>query len=125
MAASSKDRRERRKNQRFQVPKGAFVGLGPYFEKVGPIMDVSKRGLGFRYIGSAESNGSYLDMFLTDKDFFLREVRFKPIWDSKIVNEKPSASVTMRRQGVQFKKLTHYQRSQLEYFLQNHTMGEA
>lgn len=78
MAASSKDRRERRKNQRFQVPKGAFVGLGPYFEKVGPIMDVSKGGLGFRYIGSAESNGSYLDMFLTDKDFFCERCDSNP-----------------------------------------------
>jgi hypothetical protein len=83
-------------------------------------------GLAFRYIGSAESNGeSYLDMFLADKDFSLREVRFKPIWDSKMVNETPLSSVTMRLQGVQFKKLTRYQRSQLEYFIQNHTMGEA
>jgi hypothetical protein len=123
---SSKERRERRKHKRFQVPKGAFVGLGPYFGKVGPIIDVSRGGLAFRYIGSAESNGgSYLDMFLADKDFFLRQVQFKPMWDSKIVDEKPSSSVTMRRQGVRFKKLTHYQRSQLEYFIQNHTMGEA
>jgi len=125
VVASSKKRRERRKHKRFQVPKGGFVGLGPYFGKVGPIIDVSKGGLGFRYVGSAESNGSYLDMFLADKDFFLREVRFKPIWDSQIVNEKLSSSVTMRLQGVQFKKLTHYQRSQLEYFIQNHTTGEA
>ena len=124
--ASSKERRERRKHKRFQVPEGAFVGLGPYFGKVGPIIDVSMSGLAFRYIGSAESNGgSYLDMFLADKDFFLREVRFTPMWDSKIVNKNPSSSVTMRLQGVKFKKLTRSQKSQLEYFIQNHTTGEA
>ena len=123
---SSKERRERRKHKRFQVPKSTFAGLGPYFGKVGPIIDLSMSGLAFRYVGSAESNGeSYLDMFLADKDFSLREVRFKPIWDSKMVNETPLSSVTMRLQGVQFKKLTRYQRSQLEYFIQNHTTGEA
>jgi hypothetical protein len=70
VVASSKERRERRKHKRFQVPRGAFVGLGPYFANVGPIIDVSKGRLAFRYIGSAESNGSYLDMFLADENFF-------------------------------------------------------
>jgi hypothetical protein len=47
------------------------------------------------------------------------------MWDSKIVNKNPSSSVTMRLQGVKFKKLTRSQKSQLEYFIQNHTTGEA
>ena len=123
--ASSKERVERRKHKRFQIRKGGFVGLGPYFGKVGPIIDVSIGGLGFRYIGSEETNGSYLDIFLADDDFYLRNVRFKTIWDFKTVDETLSSSVTMRRRGVQFKKLTDHQRSQLEYFIKNHTVGEA
>lgn len=76
---SSKEQRERRKHKRFQIPKGAFVGLGPYFGKVGPIIDVSMSGLAFRYVGSAESNGgSYLDMFLADKDFFCDKCNSNP-----------------------------------------------
>ncbi len=122
---SSKERVERRKHKRFQVRKGGFAGLGPYFENIGPIIDVSMGGLGFRYIGSEETNGSYLDIFLADDDFYLRNVRFKTIWDFKSVNETLSSSVTMRRRGVQFKKLTDHQRSQLEYFIKNHAVGEA
>lgn len=122
---TDKERVERRKHKRFQVPRGAFVGLGPYFETVGPIMNVSVGGLGFRYIGSEEPNGSYMDIFLSDDYFYLRNVRFKTIWHMKTVNKAPSGGMTMRRMGVQFKKVTQYQRSQLEYFIENYAIGEA
>jgi hypothetical protein len=125
LVISGKERVERRKHKRFQVQGGAFVGLGPHFETVGPIMNVSLGGLGFRYIGSEEPNGSYLDMFLTDEYFYLRNIRFKTIWHMKTVNKAPSDSLTMRRTGVQFKKLKHNQRSQLEYFIENYAIGEA
>ncbi len=118
---------ERRKHERFQVPRGAFVGVGPYFMKVGPITDMSIDGLAFRYIGSEEpSNRSHkLDIFLTDGDFYLGKIPFETISDSQIVNKAPSSSITMRRSGVQFRKLTHYQISHLESFIQNHTVGEV
>ncbi len=118
---------ERRKHKRYQVPRDAFVGVGPYFMKVGPITDMSADGLAFRYIGDEEpSDRSHrLDMFLTGGDFYLGKLRFETISDAEIVDKAPSTSITMRRSGVQFKKLTHYQISQLEHFIDNHTLGEA
>ena len=115
---------ERRKLKRFQVPRGAFVGLGPYFEAVGPIMNVSLGGLGFRYIGSEEPNGSYLDIFFDDY-FYLRNVRFKTIWHVKTVNKTPSSRMTMRQMGLQFKQMTEHQKSQLEYFIEQYAIGAA
>jgi hypothetical protein len=52
-----KERVERRKHQRFQVPSSAFAGIGSYFGKVGRILDLSMGGLAFRYIGLEEPNG--------------------------------------------------------------------
>ena len=118
---------ERRKHKRFQVPRDAFVGVGPYFNKVGPITDMSIDGLAFRYIGSEEpSNRSHkLDIFLTDGDFYLGKIPFETISDLEIVNKAPSSSITMRRSSVQFRKLTHYQISQLESFIQIHCEVET
>jgi PAS domain-containing protein len=75
---------------------------------------------------SEASNGSHkLDIFLTDGDFYLGKIPFETISDLEIVNKAPSSSITMRRSSVQFRKLTHYQISQLESFIQNYTVGEV
>ena len=120
-----KERLERRKHKRFQVPSGALVGLGPYFEKVGPIVDISMGGLGFRYVGTKESNGTYLDIFLTNSDFFLRNVPFETVRHLKIVGAASPGSETMREKAVKFGKLTRDQKSQLKYFIENFAVGEA
>jgi hypothetical protein len=117
---------DHRKHKRFQVPPGVFVGFGPHVNKVGQMIDLSLGGLAFRYIGSKESqNGSHLDIFMADNDFYLGSIPFKTVSDFEIVQTTPSSSMTMRRSGVRFGKLTSKQRSELEYFLQHHTLGEA
>lgn len=117
---------DQRKHKRFQVPRGVFVGFGPHVNKVGQIVDLSLGGLAFRYVGSGESqDGSHLDIFMADNDFYLGSVPFKTVSDFEIVQTTPSSPMTMRRSGVRFGKLTSEQRSELEYFLQHHTLGEA
>lgn len=117
---------EQRKHKRFQVPTGAFVGIGPDFTKVGRPRDISMGGLAFSYVGSEEpSNGSYLDLFLTDSNLYLGHLPINPISDCELVNKTPFSSITMRRCAVKFRKLNRSQKSRLEHFIQNHTVGEA
>lgn len=120
-----KERVERRKHQRFQVPSSAFAGIGSYFGKVGRILDLSMGGLAFRYIGLEEPNGSsYLDIFMNDLDFYLRNVPFKTISDFPVITDGLT-TVTLRRRGVRFGKLTPPQRAALEDFIEEHAIGEA
>ena len=114
-----------RKRKRFEVP-GLFAALGPDCNKVGPIVDISMSGLAFRNVSSEElSNGSYADIFLTEGDFYLGKVPIETISDVEVVNKAPSGPTALRRCGVKFGKVTRSQKSQLEQFIQDHTIGEA
>jgi hypothetical protein len=117
---------EHRKHKRFQVPGGVFVGFGPRANKVGQIVDVSMGGLAYRYVGCEESSdGSHLDIFVTDNDFYLGAVPFKTVCDLQVAGRAASSPMTMRRCGVRFGKLTGKQNAQLEYFIRQYTLGEA
>ena len=116
---------ERRKHTRFQVPKSAFVGFGPYDAKVGQIIDVSTGGLAFRYVGTEEPSNGELSIFLAERDFYVGQIPFKTISDFEIAGKTPSTSVPLRRSGVQFGQLTEHQTSQLEHLLHSLTLGEA
>jgi len=82
-------------------------------------------GLAFRYIGLEEPNGSsYIDIFMSDLDFYLRNVSFKTISDFPVVRDGLT-TVTLRRRGIQFGKLTPQQSVALEDFIEEHAIGEA
>jgi hypothetical protein len=92
---------ERRKQKRMRVKSGAFVGVGPHFNQVGPLLDISKDGLAFCYTArKKQPNGLSLDIFLTDGDFYLSYVPFKAVFD------------------------TENQLSRLEHIIQNHRISE-
>ena len=116
---------ERRNHTRFQVPKSAFVGFGPYDAKVGQIIDVSTGGLAFRYVGTEEPSNGELSIFLAERDFYVGQIPFKTISDFEIAGKTPSTPVPLRRSGVQFGRLTGDQTSRLEHLLHSLTLGEA
>jgi hypothetical protein len=123
---------EQRRYKRYEVPTGSFVALGPQNSILGQIMDISMGGLAFRYMDSKKPiDESYLDIFLTERDFCLGKVPVKAVSDCEIDNtvacklvEGVYRCTAMRRSGVQFGELTHHQMSQLEHFIQNHTTSE-
>ena len=63
-------------------------------------------------------------IFTIDR-FYSREIPCKAVSDLEIEDSPPFSSISMRRCGVQFGELTQEQESQLDYFLQNHTVGHA
>jgi hypothetical protein len=125
------DRREkiatRRNEMRFQVQKGALAVQNGHVRVMGQILDVSRNGLAFHYINDGKkTNGSYyVDIFLAKNDFYLKKIQSKIISDFEITNKVPFSSITMRRRSVKFGELMGGQISQLEYFIQNHTIGEV
>jgi hypothetical protein len=90
-------------------------------------------GLSFRYIGEAAPDGSFLDISLTEHDFFLGSVRFKTVVDFAVDNELVHTIAdgttphrrTLRQSSVQFEELSPEQSSQLAYFLRNYAVAEG
>ncbi|MBW2567043.1 MAG: hypothetical protein JRE24_09295, partial [Deltaproteobacteria bacterium] len=83
-------------------------------------------GLSFSHMARERPSSELyeLDIFIIDSDFYLERVLFEGISDFN-THENPFSSITMRRSGVRFGELGHNQVSQLEHFIQNHTIGEA
>ena len=118
---------ERRKHKRFKVQKGVFAAFRPPSTTIGQIIDISRRGLAFRYIDGEEpsNESSELDILIADNTFHVDKVPFETISDFEIGNEFPFSSMTLKRRGVQFGEMTHSQISQLDYFMQHYTIAEA
>ena len=117
---------ERRKHKRFRTPKGLFAVLKPGYSKVGSVVDMSTKGLAFRYVDREElPNGTDMDIFMIGNGFRLGKVPVKTIADVEVVQGTPYYSITIRRCGVQFEELPPEQKCELESFIQNHTLGEV
>jgi hypothetical protein len=95
--------------------------------KMGQITNISKDGLAFHYIDRQNgSNGLFkMDILFAGKAFYLDRLLFKPVFDIVVETDIPLNSFTIRKCGVQFGELDHRQRSQLEYFICNHTHDTA
>ena len=117
----------RRNNTRFRVPEGTFAKVKGSANKVGQMIDISKGGLAFRYIDIGERpNRSFeLDMIVKNNGFHLGNVPLITTSDLEADKEFAFSSIPMRRSGGQFGELMDSQISQLEYFIQNHTIGEV
>ena len=120
---------ERRKNKRFQAKDGALAVLKPPWPhsiRLGQIIDISMGGLSFRCIADEEQfNGSSeLSVIFANHGFYLHKLPIKTVSDFETAR-MPFGSMTPRRRSVEFEKLRDDQMSQLQYFIQNHTSGDA
>ena len=118
---------EKREHKRFRVQEGAYAMLRGSARKLGQITDISRGGLAFRYIdiGERPRRSFDLDILWKGNGFHLENVSFKTISDFRATKEFPFSSIPMRRCGGQFTALTEDQISELEYFIQNYTVGEV
>jgi len=72
---------EQRKHKRFNVQKSVFAAFRPPSVKIGPIIDISRGGLAFRYINGEEpsNESSELDILIDDNTFHIDKVPFETI----------------------------------------------
>jgi hypothetical protein len=109
------------KEQRQPGIGNAFVGVGPHFSRVGPLTDISMDGLTFRYKAHKKQRGGLsLDIFLTDRDFYLSYVPFKTLSDVKTDESASEAAIT-RQCTVQFGDLTPDQIARLQDLIQSYS----
>ena len=95
--------------------------------KMGQIINISKDGLAFHYIDRQGASNSLfkMDILFAKDAFYLDRLLFKPIFDIEIKTDIPLNALTIRKCGVKFGELNQRQRSQLEYFIFNHTQDPA
>ena len=116
---------EKRKQKRFKAQKDTYIILVNDSTNLGQIINISKDGLAFSYIGKEEQIiGWYKgDIFLSSKRFYLKEIPFNAISDFYIDTKTPYSRVLMKQCRGQFGELTNQQRSRLDHFIANHTIG--
>ena len=116
---------EKRKHKRYKAKKETYIALVNDSIKVGQIINISKGGIAFSYIGKeAQLTGWHkMKIFLSSRRFYLKGVPFKVISDFCLDSKTPYSTVLMKQCSGQFGELTNQQRSRLDYFLVNHTTG--
>jgi len=113
---------EKRKQQRYLVKGRAIAIVSPNNILPYEILDISQSGLAFSYRGLEQWENDLLELELIyDQECCIDKVPIKIISDSPL----DDSSRALRRCGVQFGELTPNQQSQLEYFIQEHTIGIA
>ena len=125
------DRRKgtrKRTHPRFRAKDLTFVKLNSESKKdVGQLLDISKAGLSLRYFidGKKSQNYSSLGIFMSGGDFMIDQIPFRIVTDTELNSNPPFSTIILRRYAVQFENLTPEKRAKLDYFLLNHTLGEA
>ncbi len=114
---------ERRKHKRFKAAQGAYAVLGPETSKLGQIKDISMGGLAFKYLAdeARPNSAGDLDIVIRQNNYCIKNIPIQTVSDFELARESAFSTVRLRRQGVQFGKLTSDQMSQLEFVLKNHT----
>jgi hypothetical protein len=117
---------ERRKHKRLNLQQGTFAAL-PSKYLIGKIKNISKGGVSFTCIASGRQSDSIsvLEIFSKDNNFYLREIPFKVVSEIDVENHVPCSSVPLKQIGGEFAELTSFQKSQLDFFLQNLAATEA
>jgi len=108
---------DRRAEQRYRVMDQTIAVLKSHPPTLGKIIDISNKGLSFRYVHNQErlTHTTELDIFLVGSPFYLRGAIFN------IVSKKMIAE-NVRRLGVQFDKLSRRQLHQLQKFIAAYTV---
>lgn len=115
---------EKRQHERTQIPEGVFVVLRSDHVEVGQVVDMSLRGLRFRYVPHhAPSNGSSELLIFSAGNAYVYRIPFKTVWD-KGSDQAPFSS-EMRQCGVQFSELKPSHAFQLDYLVQKYSTSQV
>ncbi|MCP4681220.1 MAG: hypothetical protein GY864_02680 [Desulfobacterales bacterium] len=122
-----KELAERRKHQRFKAKETTYILLKPQSTRMGQIVDINKNGIAFLYINIGTQSEEFLNSF--ELSLFLSEgilylsIPIQTMSHFEMADRFPHSSVKMKRSYVKFGKMTQQERSQLTFFLENHTNG--
>jgi len=117
----------KRKSPRFRAKEGSYAAIDSNYSIMGRIKDINKCGLAFQYVANEKKLAGRLTMniFRLSKEFYLKNLPFKTISDFYVDSKSPFSTIILRQCSGKFADLTDNQRSQLDRFIQNYTIGEA
>jgi hypothetical protein len=123
---TEREAQERRKFDRIRIRSNLFATLGSPPDQKCIILDIGMGGLSFRYYEGSdliksleEDRETNLDIYLDKADFHLEKVPFKTVYDARVDNKMPMDSLSVRKRGIKFGKLTQTQKSKLKDLVQN------
>lgn len=121
---------EKRKTERFVVRNGAFVAFGNGLPKVGMLKDISKGGLSFEYLYDEKpvGNESRVDIWMTSKEFFLREAPCSKVYEitpASDYDDNQFSSTIMNRCGLKFRPISADQSAKLSSFINTYATQPA
>jgi hypothetical protein len=113
---------EHRKSSRFDIREGTFIAVKSGDAIVGPIRNLSRGGLSFKYIDKKDQLKGWLeiDIFTRGMDFYLKGVPSLFVWNSKLFKNDPLSTITLRHCGIRFGELAPSQTTQIENFLKKY-----
>ncbi len=116
-----------RKNPRFLVKEGSFAAIDSNYGVIGAIKNINKSGAAFQYIANEKQLAGPLtmDIFHNSREFYLKNLPFTAIADVYVNNTTAFSTAVLRRCSGKFDALTESQTSQLDFFIQNYTIGNA
>ena len=117
---------DRRKHERYTVTDRIFAAIPSDF-LVGQVKNISKGGVSFTCIATERKidRKPALEIFSKDKGFYLREIPFRVVSETYVLNQNPCSSLQMKNIAGEFVELTEHQECQLDLFLKNFASAEA
>jgi c-di-GMP-binding flagellar brake protein YcgR len=118
---------ENRAHIRYTVKDHIYVSLRSDFdEAVGQLIDISKGGLSVQYLATNEKSGAYSELgIFSSVDLAMERIPFRTVSDTEMDSELKSGITKLKRYGLQFENLTPGQKTKLDCFIRNHTVGNA
>ncbi len=116
-------RKERRKSRRYHVRKGVYAVLTPFYEVMGPIINISRTGLAFCYHPLEDYQGQdllnnkeliELSIISDIGDFFCDGIRIKIISDDESDHYSKKHQLRIKRCGLMFEHADNGMRLKLE-----------
>jgi hypothetical protein len=114
---------DRREAKRYRVKEGIFAVLAAVKDKLGPIKDISIKGLSFRYVNDdiLVSGVSELKIIIAGMGLYLEGIQVEPVSDFEVKNGFSVSPLKLRQVNVRFINLTSKQTAAIERFILVHT----
>jgi signal transduction histidine kinase len=115
----------KRMSTRYLVNGKAFVAPNADPKVRFDIIDISEKGLAFKYYrtGTPLDEFEKLSIVTSDEKIVLEDIGYKLVSDIELIEKSETRDAPIRRRGIQFESLTPMHHKMLGYLIQNHTAG--
>ena len=116
-------KKESRNDERFYPKDSTYVVFSPGFVKRGPMINISRGGLGCLYFIDKTARDWQIDQYINIRcgTFTIGNIPFKIVSDKLLSDEQHGGHRIIRKRSIGFFGLSQYQKEQIDYFIFNYT----